>query len=314
MYRSEIKNRRSSFWAAILISMTAFTLSGCGSKELDGYFTLDSVNEDGDVVKGDDLSDYGLDDCYVVFDDDEGYLVVMGSPEDFTYDSDDGIISTSHGDVSVRVSGSKVILEDSKVSMTFKKSKDKKPKKPEAVKVERPADAGSPNAAASSGSSASDIVSFWSGGWYGWWEIHAWSDKYDAYEDAKYPILASTWLTDNGEGGIFLWDSDGALGNVTCSNNGSGLTEYGTMVSESGTFFDGPIEHADWLIDPGLYDHSNYIQIEGHHYEDDDLQFDYTIHLVKWGEKWDDFNEDELPVDYDWYLDAINNGMSMPEP
>ena len=323
MYRNQTKKSSKSYITALSAVMAAAMLAGCGSKGADGYYTLASVSEDGNVVKGDDLSDYGLDDSYVVFDDEEGYIVVMGTPEDFEYDAKDGIIKTSHGDVSVKSSGSKVTLSDSQIAMTFKKSKDKKPKKPESVAAAASSnDSGimiennvSNDSAASMGALTKvDLITFWSGGWYGWWEINGWTDFYRKLEGQKFLIYGTSWLTEDGQGGIFLYDDEDVLGNVNCSNNGNGLTSLGTMLSESGTFYKGTVGHADWNIDPGLYDHKNYMQIEGRYYEDDELQFDYTIHLVKWGETWDDFAPEELPDDYDWYLEAIRNGETIPAP
>lgn len=38
---------------------------------------------------------------------------------------------------------------------------------------------------------------------------------------------------------------------VSLSEAGTG--EYGTMMSEGGWFTDIELEHADWIVDPGLF-------------------------------------------------------------
>ena len=359
IWRMTMKHRNDRtpvLFTAVLAALASLAVCGCGSKGADGYYTLTGVNEEGKKVSEDDLSDYGLDDSYVVFDGDEGYLVIMDTPEDFEYDAGKGIISTQFGEVNVKVSGSKVTLEDSQFSMTFKKSKDDAPSKPETVAVSSDSDAASEtegsSESAGSGTLADDfdwadfdyenydwandpdgvlammtedgdgagdageeesMLAFWNGDWYGWYEIDAFADKYKKLEGVKASVMAKTTLEADGSGTIRLWDNEGDFANAVTSNNGSGLTKLGTTLSESGTCFDRPLEHADWNIDPGLYDHENYICIDARMYDDnDDLQFYYTIHLVKWGSSWDGFSEDELPNDYEWYKEQIEAGNPMP--
>ncbi|MCR5301015.1 MAG: hypothetical protein K6E49_01090 [Lachnospiraceae bacterium] len=331
--------------------LASFTLFGCGSKAPEGYYTLSQVNEDGTKVKEDDLADYGLEDSYVVFDGDKGYLVVMNTPEDFTYDADKGVIATKFGDVKVKSAGSKITLSDSEFSMTFVKSDDDAPAKPEAVANaggegfdwlnfdyenydwendpdgvlammnsengdsaggEGTGSAADGEGAGGSGSSE-DMKTFWNGDWYGWYDIESMVDKYKGFENMKISVLATTTQNDDGTGSIKIWENNDVFAEVTTSNNGSGLTNLGTMVSESGRCFERPINHAEWLIDPGLYEHKDYIQIDGRAYDNnDDLQFYYTVHLVKWGSLWDDFSAEELPDGYDWYKEQVAAGNPMP--
>lgn len=355
------KNDRTKIAFTTLFALAAsLAICGCGSKDLKGYYTLTGVNEEGKQVSEDDLSDYGLEDSYVVFDGDKGYLVVMDTPQDFEYDAEKGVISTSFGDVNVKVSGKKVTLEDSKFSMTFAKSGDDAPAKPESKTATAAASDGATSDAlagtgegaegtassiddfdwanfdsenydwandpdgivammtqdgdgAGDAGAAESLYSFWDGDWYGWYEIEAHTDKFKKMEGIKASVMARITQNEDGSGTVTLWDNEGEFANVTTSNNGSGLTNLGTMLSESGTCFDRPIGHADWNVDPGLFHHNNYICIEAKAYDNnDDFQFRYIIHLVKWGSLWDDFDEAELPNGYDWYKEQVEAGNPMP--
>ena len=85
------------------------------------------------------------------------------------------------------------------------------------------------------------------------------------------------------------------------------------MTSEDGQFTDIAIEHADWIVDPGLADWDDLICIDGY-YENGDDEFYYEIYLRPWGTYWDDADEDSRPKSYDdWYLPLIKAGKSMPD-
>lgn len=97
------------------------------------------------------------------------------------------------------------------------------------------------------------------------------------------------------------------------SLNEAGTGEYGTMMSEGGWFTDVELEHADWIVDPGLVNYDNMIYIDGF-YENGDDEFYYEIYLRPWGSYWDDVAEEDLPYFYyDWYLPMIEAGEAMPE-
>ena len=73
------------------------------------------------------------------------------------------------------------------------------------------------------------------------------------------------------------------------------------------------LEHADWIVDPGLLDYDNMIWISGD-YEDGDDEFHYDIYLRPWGLYWDDVEEEAHPYYYaDWYLPLIDAGKPMPD-
>ena len=54
------------------------------------------------------------------------------------------------------------------------------------------------------------------------------------------------------------------------------------------------LEHADWIVDPGLMDFEDLIRIDGY-YENGDDEFYYEIYLRPWGIEWDDVDADSLP-------------------
>ena len=84
-------------------------------------------------------------------------------------------------------------------------------------------------------------------------------------------------------------------------------------MSEGGWFTNVALEHADWIVDPGLMERDNMICIDGW-YEDGDDEYHYEIYLRPWGLYWDDAGEDFLPYSYtDWYLPMIEAGKSMPD-
>ena len=102
-----------------------------------------------------------------------------------------------------------------------------------------------------------------------------------------------------------------AEASVTLSTSGTG--EHGTLTSESGYFTDVDLEHADWIIDPGLEDYEDLIRIDGW-YESGDDEFYYEIYLRPWGTSWDDMEEDSRPALYSsWYVPLIEAGKSMPD-
>ena len=102
-----------------------------------------------------------------------------------------------------------------------------------------------------------------------------------------------------------------ASAQVSLSEAGTG--EHGTVMSEGGWFTNVALEHADWIVDPGLLDYDDMIWISGD-YEDGDDEFHYDIYLRPWGLYWDDMEEDTYPYRYtDWYLPLIDAGKSMPD-
>ena len=84
------------------------------------------------------------------------------------------------------------------------------------------------------------------------------------------------------------------------------------MMSEGGWFTDVELEHADWIVDPGLLDYDDMICIDGD-YENGEDEFHYEIYLRPWGTTWDDVDSDMQPASYsDWYLPLIEAGKALP--
>ena len=130
-----MKNRISRITIfALALAAFASVLAGCGNKVSEGYWILKQVSEGEETVKGDDLEDYGLDEAYIVTKKDgEGYAVLFGIPVDLEIDEDKSTIEFETGKVDYEISGSKLTLADSNISMVFEKSKDDAPKKPKEV-------------------------------------------------------------------------------------------------------------------------------------------------------------------------------------
>ena len=160
------------------------------------------------------------------------------------------------------------------------------------------------------------LLDWWNGDWYGWWQMTGCSGYYEEMEGEWWDICGNIDIGADKTGTVRLWDEDYsrdslmAKVNVTLSSAGTG--EHGTMTSEDGQFTDIAIEHADWIVDPGLTDQDDLICIDGW-YENGDDEFYYEIYLRPWGVYWDDVDEDSRPKSYDdWYLPLIKAGKSMP--
>ena len=118
-------------------------------------------------------------------------------------------------------------------------------------------------------------------------------------------------------GTVTLWDEDYSRSNpmvdAAVSLNSAGTGEHGTMMSEGGWFTDIRLEHADWIVDPGLSEFDAMICIDGW-YENGDDEYRYEIYLRPWGTYWDDVAEEGRPYLYDdWYIPLIEKNALMPD-
>ena len=162
-----------------------------------------------------------------------------------------------------------------------------------------------------------ELLDWWNGDWYGWWIM---TGCWGAYEDMNgewWDISGTIEIGEDYTGIVTLWDEDYTrsepMVEALVSLNEAGTGEYGTMMSEGGWFTDVELEHADWIVDPGLVNYDNMIYIDGF-YENGDDEFYYEIYLRPWGSYWDDVSEEDLPYFYyDWYLPMIEAGEAMPE-
>ena len=168
-------------------------------------------------------------------------------------------------------------------------------------------------------SAASDdaLLDWWNGEWYGWGMMTGCTGNYESMEGQWWDVCGIIDIGADYTGTVTLWDEDykkeNPMVSATVSLNTAGTGENGTMTSEGGWFTDVALEHADWIVDPGLVERDNMIYIDGW-YENGDDGYYYEIYLRPWGLRWDDAGEDYLPYLYDdWYLPLIDAGKSMPD-
>lgn len=161
------------------------------------------------------------------------------------------------------------------------------------------------------------LLDWWNGDWYGWWKMTGCAGDYEEMEGAWWDICGTIDIGSDMTGIVRLWDEDysrdSLMAKVNVSLSTSGTGEHGTLMSEDGQFTDVYLEHADWIVDPGLMDFEDLIRIDGY-YENGDDEFYYEIYLRPWGIEWDDVDADSLPSRYeDWYLPLIRAGKPMPD-
>lgn len=319
-------------------------LSGCGSSDLEsGYYTLDSIEEDGTKADGKKLKTYGLDEAYIVVDDDsDGYAVLFGIPVDFSCDSKKEVLDFDGvGKVNYKVSGKKLTLADKNVTMVFEKSKEDEPKKPDDMDLVSYSIKGGSSGSSSgkdsdSGSDEDDSddsddskdskasgddasFDFYNGDWFGWWMIDAHADDYTPYHGKKFDVLCRIDMNDDGKTGtIRMWDFgeysyDHPFAEVEISLTDGTDDNIKAIKSKSGYFSDDKISKGDWTADPGLYtQYSDYILLYDNFTDSSGTDaYDYYIHLKKWGADWEDFGG--YPNRYDWYKDLVDKGESMPD-
>ena len=161
------------------------------------------------------------------------------------------------------------------------------------------------------------LLDWWNGEWYGWWKMSGCYGDYESMEGNWWDVCGDIDIGTDYTGTITLWDEDYTrsepMASVQVSLSEAGTGEHGTVMSEDGWFTNVALEHADWIVDPGLLDYDDMIWISGD-YEDGDDEFHYDIYLRPWGLYWEDMEEDAYPYLYtDWYLPLIDAGKSMPD-
>lgn len=159
-------------------------------------------------------------------------------------------------------------------------------------------------------------LSWWNGPWYGWWIMTGCTGYYEGMDGAWWDVCGVIDIGDDSMGTVTLWDEDYTqdepMAEAAVSLTQEGTSEYGTLMSEGGWFTNIALEHADWIVDPGLVDYPDMIHINGY-YEDGGDEYTYDIFLRPWGIYWDDVLEEDLPATYyDWYLPMIEAGKEMP--
>ena len=162
------------------------------------------------------------------------------------------------------------------------------------------------------------LLDWWNGSWYGWWTMSSCYGYYEGMDGQWWDVCGTIEFGEDYMGTITLWDvdytADNPMAYVAASLSDAGTSEYGAVMSEGGWFTNVALEHADWIIDPGLVEYyADMIHIEGY-YQDGADEFNYDIFLRPWGTYWDDVAEDDRPAFYDdWYLPLINAGKGMPD-
>ena len=163
----------------------------------------------------------------------------------------------------------------------------------------------------------STLLDWWNGDGYGWWIMTGCAGYYEDMEGQWWDICGTIDIGEDSMGTVILWDEDYTesepMVSAAVSLSESGTGEYGAMMSEGGFFTDIELEHADWIVDPGLVDYPDMIHIQGY-YESGEDEYSYDIYLRPWGTYWDDVEEEDLPAFYDdWYLPLIVAGEAMPD-
>ena len=169
-------------------------------------------------------------------------------------------------------------------------------------------------------STGDSLLDWWNGEWYGWWIMRGCSGAYEKYEGLWWDCYAYIDAGSDYNGTITIWDDtctkDDGLSVVSISLSASGTGSHGTLFSEDGYFLGADVAHADWIVDPGLMDYDNMINIDGW-YEGEDGEYHYILYLRPWGVLWDDVaanGEDmSLPYYYDIYKSYIEAGLPLPE-
>ena len=342
---------RNAAVCILAVSAIAAVLTGCGGKKVsEGYWVLTQVSEGKETVDNDELEDYGLEDAYIVTDDDgEGYAVLFGIPVDFSINEDKGTMSFETGKVNYTASAKKLTLSDSNITMVFEKSKKDAPDKPDAVAL-------SSNSQSADEVSGEDLLASWDidiedntdakpdsdeseedvkkdandlsysnpreffeGDWYGWLTITGRTDFWKQINGEVYDAVARIEMDDDNFGTCTIWDAfssyDKPIARVKVVVNDKGSDpKKGYMCDDNdGFFLDGDFDmHNKWDVDPGLFDWSNYMMIASTYVDGNEQDaMEYVFHFKKWGDDWSDFSQ--KPPHFDWYKKLIDAGEPMPD-
>ena len=163
-------------------------------------------------------------------------------------------------------------------------------------------------------------LNWWNGDWYGWWIMNDCTGYYAemGMEGQTWDICGAINIGVDYIGTVTLWDEDFTraepMVQAAVSLNEDGTSEYGTIMSEGGYFTNMPLQHADWIVDPGLVDFVDTMIISGD-YENGADAFTYYIVLRPWGTYWEmDMDEVDFPAHYiDWCKPLIEAGKPMPD-
>ena len=168
-----------------------------------------------------------------------------------------------------------------------------------------------------SAAAADPLVDWWNGDWYGWWFMYGCKGKYEDLEGAYWDCEAHIEIDPaTYTGTMEMWDDEqyqnmGGIGMVDVSLSDSGTGAHGTLMSEGGWFEEITLSHADWIIDPGLDESDSFLIITGSYDDDSGNVYYYKMMMRKWGELWEDIDEDSRPWSYEgWYKPMIEDGVT----
>lgn len=282
------------------------------------YYKLVSLGEGDDAMTAEDLAP--LANYVILYENNTGWVCLFDEAYKITW-TDTSFEADGHT-YSYTISGDIFTMDYDGTPTTFKLS-DETPPEPE-EKTEGSAAGSTGTTDSYSNETYATYADFWAGDWYGWWIMTECHGKYESNENDWWDCCAKITVTTDNKGHIDIWDEDGSKSERLCSSDislSSGTTSAGAMMSETGTFSDAAINHADWIVDPGadLMDYNHMITIDAKYTEpgNSDNYFEYTIYMRPWGMKWDDVEAKEpslLPYYYsNWYLPLLQSGSSMPD-
>ena len=311
---------------SLAFAALAAVLSGCGSNKVsEGYWVLSEVTEGKETVKGKDLDDYGLEEAYIVTEKNgSGYAVLFGIPADFAINEEKGNMKFESGKVDYSLSGDKLTLADSNITMVFKKSKEDVPEKPRDIGFGKDTVASAEDSQSSEQTDKgpldltySNPREYFEGDWYGWMKIDARTDFWKKIDGEVYDAVCKVEMKDDEHAKVTIWDAyssyDEPFAQVDCFVSAMGSDpKKGMMYSDTtGFFLDGNFKENSWTIDPGSFEWSNYMMIASTYVDGSGVDaMDYVFHFKKWGDDWSDFSQ--RPPHYDWYKKLIDAGEAMP--
>ena len=277
-----------------------------------GYWTL--LRVDGtNAMSEDDVAmfkELGVEICAELKEDGTGVLA-LDNPVNVTWA--DGVITADDGSkLSYKLEGDCLHIQVDSDDYVFTRGEGSAPK------VEHNTSAG--------GEEPEElrVADWWSGKWYGWFVFSNASDYYSDRIGDYGDCLSEITVYDDGTGYVEMTWLDGEVFATADVTFGTGTTDYGCMMSESGTILNLSIKNADWIVDPGasmVSDFDHMIHIDSTMYDEDGDWIDYDFFLRPWGMDWEDVRvadtsnllyDNMMPLEYDsWYLPQIG-GTAVP--
>ena len=283
-----------------------------------GYWTL--LRVDGtNAMSEDDVAmfkELGIEICAELKEDGTGVLA-LDNPVNVTWA--DGVITADDGSkLSYKLEGDCLHIQVDSDDYVFTRGEGSAPK------VEHNTSAGGEEPEEPEEPEELSVADWWSGKWYGWFVFSNASDYYSDRIGDYGDCLSEITVYDDGTGYVEMTWLDGEVFATADVTFGTGTTDYGCMMSESGTILNLSIKHADWIVDPGasmVSDFDHMIHIDSTMYDEDGDWIDYDFFLRPWGMDWEDVRvadtsnllyDNMMPLEYDsWYLPQIG-GTAVP--